>query len=168
MTNLQATFHNIYGPGAEKAWFFDAALSGGGALTDLGVHLLELGVWLLQPRDARLLAARLDGETPVESAAHLDLMLDAVPFGVDVSWNAALPATQIALDVRTRDGHVRWENVDGSFFRFRTVVDDQIVADQETTLREDTLVAFAAALDSGVAPPIDERVYALLDDAYGR
>lgn len=168
VTRVQATFHNIYGPGPEKAWFFDARLSGGGALTDLGVHLLDLGLWLLQPRDARLVAARLEGDAPVETAAHLDLLLDGIPFGVDVSWNTPLAASEISLDVHTRDGHVRWENVDGSFFRFRTLRDGQVLTDRETTLREDTLAAFAAALESGVAPPADERVYALLDQAYGR
>ena len=63
---------------------------------------------------------------------------------------------------------MRWENVDGSFFHFRTLHDGQVVADRETTLREDTLRAFVASLSSRRAPPIDARVYALLDSAYGR
>src|SRR5438105_1894699 len=32
--SMRAEFHNIYGPGAEKAWFFDSSTSGGGALMD--------------------------------------------------------------------------------------------------------------------------------------
>jgi hypothetical protein len=63
-------------------------------------------------------------------------------------------------------GGVRWENVDGSFFHFRTVRDGQVMADQETTLREDSLRAFCAAYDTGEAPAIDARVYGLLDQAY--
>ena len=39
------TFHNAYGP--DKAWFYDRALSGGGCLIDLGVHLVDLLLWTL-------------------------------------------------------------------------------------------------------------------------
>ena len=38
-------FHNAYGP--DKPWFYDLALSGGGCVIDLGVHLVDLALWLL-------------------------------------------------------------------------------------------------------------------------
>ena len=38
-------FHNAYGP--DKPWFFDKALSGGGCVMDLGVHLVDLALWTL-------------------------------------------------------------------------------------------------------------------------
>ncbi|HET8750831.1 MAG TPA: Gfo/Idh/MocA family oxidoreductase, partial [Sphingomicrobium sp.] len=38
------TFHNAYGPGA--GWFRNPKLSGGGCLIDLGVHLVDLALWL--------------------------------------------------------------------------------------------------------------------------
>ena len=44
----------------------------------------------------------------------------------------------------------------------------QVLADHETTLREDTLRAFVEAMAARCAPPADTRVYALLDQAYGR
>ena len=166
--SVRAVFHNIYGPGAEKAWFFDSAMAGGGALTDLGVHLLDLGLWLLHPREVSVDSAVLSEQRPVEQAAHLSVRLDRVPFEVSVSWGAALPATAIALDVLTRTGYLRWENVDGSFFHFRTIRNGDTVADRETTLREDTLRAFVEAVGSRRAPAVDTRVYALLDRAYGR
>jgi predicted dehydrogenase len=162
-SRIRAEFHNIYGPGSEKAWFFDPTLSGGGALTDLGVHLLDLALWLLQPRVVRLEAARLTGE-PIEHTAELHLLLDDTPFDLAVSWNAPLSESPIRFEA----DDVRWENVDGSFFRFRTLRGDELLIDRETTLREDTLRAFSHALESGVAPPIDARVYALLDQAYAR
>ncbi|HKU38040.1 MAG TPA: Gfo/Idh/MocA family oxidoreductase [Polyangiales bacterium] len=41
----QLVFHNAYGP--DKPWFYDATLSGGGALMDLGSHLVDLALWVL-------------------------------------------------------------------------------------------------------------------------
>lgn len=38
-------FHNAYGP--DKPWFYDRAQSGGGCVMDLGVHLVDLLLWLL-------------------------------------------------------------------------------------------------------------------------
>jgi hypothetical protein len=96
-------------------------------------------------------------------------LLGDVAFDLDVSWNAARPATEIALEIEHQNGSIlRWENVDGSFFHFRTVMDGVMLLDRETTLREDTLRAFAHALSIGYAPAVDTRVYALLDQAYGR
>jgi predicted dehydrogenase len=163
---MRAAFHNIYGPGAEKTWFFDPRLSGGGALVDLGVHLLDLALWLVQPESVRLVDAVLSfGQgLPVEDAAHVEVLLDDIRFDLDVSWNAPLAATEIAFET----DRLRWENVAGSFFHFRTRRGDQVLLDRETTLRADTLRAFARALDSGQAPAIDVRVYALLDEVFRR
>jgi len=59
--------------------------------------------------------------------------------------------------------------VDGSFFHFRARRDAEVLLDRETTLREDTLRAFACALaDPRQAPTIDARVYDVLDQAYDR
>ena len=162
----RAVFHNIYGPG--KAWFFDPDLSGGGALVDLGVHLLDLGLWLLQPERLSLDGAELSWEQghAVEDAARLRLRLDQVPFELDVSWNAPRPLTEIVFEVQAERSIARWENVDGSFFRFRALREAEVLLDRETSLREDTLRAFSAALVDRSQPTIDLRVYALLDAAY--
>ena len=37
---VDLVFHNAYGP--DKPWFYDPALSGGGCVMDLGVHLVDL------------------------------------------------------------------------------------------------------------------------------
>src|ERR1700704_4563099 len=55
-------------PGPEKTWFFDRKLSGGGALLDLGVHLIDLAVWLLAPPAVTLELADLE-RRGVERAA---------------------------------------------------------------------------------------------------
>jgi hypothetical protein len=51
------TFHNAYGP--DKGWFYDPALSGGGCLMDLGVHLVDLALWLLDETGATILSSTL-------------------------------------------------------------------------------------------------------------
>lgn len=167
--SASAAFHNIYGPG--KGWFFDPQLSGGGALVDLGVHLLDLALALLRPAAVQVERADLSHAAghAVEDAAELRLRLDDVPFNLSVSWNAPRPLTEIAFELRGERGTVRWQNVDGSFFRFRTLHDDAVLLERETTLRSDTMRAFARALlDPHATPSIDLRVYDLLDAAYAR
>jgi predicted dehydrogenase len=165
---LRAEFHNIYGPGVEKTWFFDRQLSGGGALLDLGVHLLDLALWLIQPEHITLERAELEC-AGIEREAKLRVLLNrSMPFDLAVSWNAALPETRIVFEAQGERGQARWENVDGSFFRFRTITHQTELMDRETTLRHDTLRALAHSLQTGTAPAIDTRVYALLEQAYGR
>ena len=42
------SFHNAYGP--QSGWFWDPRLSGRGCLIDLGVHLVDLALWLFISR----------------------------------------------------------------------------------------------------------------------
>ncbi|ODM42715.1 Gfo/Idh/MocA family protein [Cereibacter johrii] len=64
---IDLTFHNAYGP--DKPWFYDRALSGGGCVMDLGVHLVDLALWSLDwPEVTRVEAQMLAGGRP--AAAH--------------------------------------------------------------------------------------------------
>jgi predicted dehydrogenase len=42
---VNLVFHNAYGP--DKEWFYDRALSGGGCVMDLGIHLIDAALWML-------------------------------------------------------------------------------------------------------------------------
>src|SRR4051812_3223262 len=42
---VDLVFHNAYGP--DKPWFYNRALSGGGCVMDLGIHLIDLALWCL-------------------------------------------------------------------------------------------------------------------------
>jgi predicted dehydrogenase len=119
------TFHNAYGPGA--GWFWDPELSGGGCLIDLGVHLVDLGLWMLDfPtvveahadlfRNGR--AARTAEE--VEDFASGTLRLeDGKILRIACSWN--LHAGQDAVIEAAfygTGGSGRMRNEAGSFFNF--------------------------------------------------
>jgi predicted dehydrogenase len=163
---VTAAFHNIYGPG--KAWFFDRSLSGGGALVDLGVHLIDLALGLVAPQSACIAKARLgfDRGYAVEDLANVEMQLDAIPFRLDVSWQAQQPLTDIFLRLECESATVEWRNVEGSFFHFRTERDGVCLLDRETTLRSDTLRAFEQALAGRRSEVPDVRVYRLLEEAY--
>jgi predicted dehydrogenase len=119
-------FHNAYGP--DKAWFYDPALSGGGCVMDLGVHLVDLALWTLDfPKVAavssRLLAGgELLGADPdrVEdyAVATLELKSGAV-VRLACSWKlqAGCEAV-IAAEFYGTAGGAAMRNVGGSFYDF--------------------------------------------------
>jgi predicted dehydrogenase len=77
----ELTFHNAYGP--DKAWVRDAELAGGGALIDLGCHLIDL---------ARLFLGHL---APVE--VHADLFAEGRRLGADPDRVEDLALAQVTL-----------------------------------------------------------------------
>lgn len=124
----QLTFHNAYGPG--KEWFYDRRLSGGGCVIDLGIHLVDLAMWVLGRPDVRNVTSsiyskgqRLGRADTVEdfATARIDT---ACGKAVDIScsWNlhAGCDAVIKAHFFGTK-GALMLENVGGSFFDFVTV-----------------------------------------------
>ena len=64
---VDLAFHNAYGP--DKPWFYDRALSGGGCVADLGVHLVDLALWTLGfPEVAEVQAQLFAGGEPLKGA----------------------------------------------------------------------------------------------------
>jgi predicted dehydrogenase len=119
-------FHNAYGP--DKSWFYDPRLSGGGCVIDLGIHLVDLVLWTLNPGQVTRVSSRLfaQGE-PLETGAprvedyavaELDLENGAV-VRLSCSWN--LPTGCDALIQASfygTQGGAMLSNVDGSFYDF--------------------------------------------------
>lgn len=117
-------FHNAYGP--QSAWFWEPELSGGGCLIDLGVHLADLALWLLDfpevigaratlMRDGR--RARSD-EAEDYAVGELKLEGDVnVRLGCSWNLNAGDDAVIAARFFGTAAG-AEMRNQGGSFFDF--------------------------------------------------
>jgi len=120
------TFHNAYGP--DKAWFYDKALSGGGCVMDLGVHLIDLALWTLDFPKVVDVASHLmsagrtvaPGAEQVEDYGVATLTLDnGAVVRLACSWRlqAGCDAV-IEADVFGTDGGASMRNVNGSFYDF--------------------------------------------------
>ena len=118
------TFHNAYGP--QSGWFWDANLSGGGCLIDLGVHLVDLALWLFDfpdVMDARATLLR-DGRAvrsgEVEDYATAQLTLaNGVDVRIACSWNLNAGADAvIGASVYGTAAGAEMRNENGSFFDF--------------------------------------------------
>lgn len=127
---LEMEFHNAYGP--DKPWFYDAKLSGGGCLIDLGIHLVDLALWCLDfPPVEKISGHLLAGGAPVNSrgqqvvsqtedyaAAQIVLATGAV-VQLACSWKAPAGCeAQISATFYGTRGGASFHNVNGSFYDF--------------------------------------------------
>ena len=122
----ELTFHNAYGP--DQPWFTRRTLAGGGALIDLGTHLIDLLLWTTGAEDLRVEAAALRRcasrlEPRSDEVEDLALAQLSTPTGAVVrlacSW--FLPAGRDCVfecSLYGTEGAVSMRNVDGSFYDF--------------------------------------------------
>lgn len=180
---VELSFHNAYGP--DKPWFRELEQAGGGCLTDLGTHLLDLALWCLgEPKvetlHSRLFAAGrrlLPPLTQVEDYAALDIDLaGGAHLRVACSWDLHA-GCDVIIEARffgTRGAY--WlRNQDGSYFDF--VLERMSGTRAETIARypDDwggrALAHWIERLARGEgfdASAALERVPELIDRAYGR
>lgn len=124
---VEAVFHNAYGP--DKPWFYDARLSGGGCLLDLGIHLVDLALWCLDfPRvreaTGHLLSRGLelarDGVAVEDFAAAQLRLSTGATVQLACSWKAPAGCdARIGLTFYGTEGGASFQNVAGSFYDFR-------------------------------------------------
>jgi predicted dehydrogenase len=123
---VDLVFHNAYGP--DKAWFYDPALSGGGCVMDLGVHLVDLALWAMDfPAVEEVTSSLLSGGEPlaatsgrVEDYAVATLGLEggtAVRLACSWRLQAGCEAVITASFYGTQGG-AALSNVGGSFYDF--------------------------------------------------
>ncbi|HLL23426.1 MAG TPA: Gfo/Idh/MocA family oxidoreductase [Kofleriaceae bacterium] len=123
---IDLVFHNAYGPDA--AWFYEKSSAGGGCVIDLGVHLVDLALWLLDfPRvlgvDSHLYAGGepLDRTSDrVEDFANVQLHLEGgTVVRLACSWRVSAGRDAvIEAQVFGSQGGLAMKNVDGSFYDF--------------------------------------------------
>ena len=181
-------FHNAYGP--DKAWFTDPALSGGGCVIDLGIHLVDLALWLLDGPKVTHVESRLfargrplaGGMSAVSdivedhAMARLDLSTGGV-VTLACSWfmSAGRDAV-IEATFHGTEGAVAVNNVDGSFYDFRAERRHGTRADTVSLPPDDwggrAAVCWARRLGGGAGfdPAADElvEVAGVIDRIYGR
>lgn len=122
----ELVFHNAYGP--DKPWFLDPKYSGGGCVIDLGIHLVDLVLDLLDRPKVEAVTSRLYAQgRPLPPAAEvvedyatarLDLATGAT---VDLTCSWFLHAGQdavIGVTLHGPHGSVAVSNVGGSFYDF--------------------------------------------------
>jgi predicted dehydrogenase len=119
-------FHNAYGP--DKAWFYDSALSGGGCVMDLGVHLVDLALWGLDFPEVSGVSSKLfaKGEPlqlrsqQVEDYAIATMELNTgAAVRIACSWRLQAGCDAIiSATFYGPNGGVSLRNVNGSFYDF--------------------------------------------------
>lgn len=124
ITAIDLTFHNAYGP--NRRWCFDRAAAGGGCLLDLGVHLLDLALWLQDFPDVELESVRRIAQgrpapaDAIEDQAFIQLrQANGAVVRLACSWYAQIGCdAHIELRVLGTKGGAVWNNLDGSFYDF--------------------------------------------------
>lgn len=128
--NVELIFHNAYGP--DKEWYYDVARSGGGCMTDLGIHLIDLLYWIFPEAEVKSHCSHLfkngsplqRGTRETEDFATSCLMLNNdINVNLASSWNlnAGREAIIEARFYGTKGG-VQFRNINGSFYDFEAAV----------------------------------------------
>ena len=124
---IETIFHNAYGP--DKEWYYNWNESGGGCLIDLGSHLIDLIFYLfdgIEPKVAyaNLVAngSRISGKNVVEDFAEAQLMTkEGVSIRLACSWKHSVGKdASIHVRINGTDGGLEFQNVNGSFYEFRS------------------------------------------------
>jgi len=120
---VDLVFHNAYGP--DKPWFFDRAQSGGGCVIDLGVHLVDLALWVIGGAAGGPVTAELRRHgrpvdpDDVEDFAIAQFVVGSVTVRLACSWHLhAGRDAEIAATFYGTAGGAALRNVDGSFYDF--------------------------------------------------
>lgn len=177
-------FHNAYGP--DKSWFYNPALSGGGCVMDLGVHLVDLALWVLGFPRAETVTAHLSAggallpPRPEEVEDYASAMMtfeNGTILRMACSWKLQAGCDAIiSAAFHGTEGGAALRNVGGSFYdfaaeRYRGTASETLVMPPDAWGgRAAADWAMRLAAGSGFDRRIEEHlaVARLLDRIYGR
>jgi predicted dehydrogenase len=123
--SAQLIFHNAYGP--DKPWAYNPALSGGGCLIDLGIHMVDMLLLLTGFPEALKAEGTLYSKgniikdrKEVEDFASANILLDnGISAYLSCSWNNSIGQDAvIEASFFGTKGSAVFKNVNGSFLDF--------------------------------------------------
>jgi predicted dehydrogenase len=173
-------FHNAYGP--DKPWFFDKALSGGGCLMDLGVHLVDLALWTLDFPEVQSASGHLfsqgkpiarDGNMVEDFASATITLTNGSVVRITTSWHlhAGCDAV-ISADFYGTKGGASFANGNGSFFDFsarhNTGTQSVVLTQPPDDWSGRALIDWAAGLADGGRYNEQAREFAVVSDVLDR
>jgi predicted dehydrogenase len=177
-------FHNAYGP--DKPWFYNPKLSGGGCLIDLGIHLVDLAMWVLDFPEVDSVTSSLfskgnliyDASEISEDFVSAQMMTkDGTMIRISCSWH--LPAgkdAEIKAAFYGSSASAIFANKDGSFYDFETRLNhgtsSQIISSPPDEWGGRALIDWSNRLAQSrdFDPEIEkyEQVAQVVDRIYGR
>jgi predicted dehydrogenase len=123
---VDLVFHNAWGP--DRGWARDPALAGGGCVIDLGIHLVDLALWVLDFPAVRTISSQCyaRGQRLAPSAAQCEDFANAtieLDNGATVrmtcSWESSTGQDAvIEAAFHGTEGGVAMRNINGSFYDF--------------------------------------------------
>ncbi|HYE33876.1 Gfo/Idh/MocA family oxidoreductase [Methylocaldum sp.] len=123
---MDLTFHNAYGP--DKPWFYDINRAGGGCVMDLGTHLVDLALWMLDFPDVKDVGSRLyaQGKLLAKPTAQVeDYAIAEIGFvggavaRIACSWRLSAGCDAVIdFTFYGTKGAAALRNVGGSFYDF--------------------------------------------------
>jgi len=122
---VDLVFHNAYGP--QRPWFYDRQQSGGGCVVDLGIHLVDAALWILDHPIVNVSSRlfhngerihRLGNVCEDYAVARLDLA-NGTTVNLSCSWHLqAGRDAVIEVSLYDTKGGATMRNVSGSFYDF--------------------------------------------------
>jgi predicted dehydrogenase len=181
---VDMVFHNAYGP--DMGWARDPALSGGGCVIDLGIHLVDLALWVLDFPDVLSVRSELYARgrrLRIPAAVcedHATATLE-LPAGVTVrmacSWESSTGRDAIIeVAFHGPEGAAIMRNVDGSFYDFTAEhcrgASSELLAAPPDDWGGRALVEWSRSLAGGAGydPAVEQlvRIAETLDGVLGR
>jgi predicted dehydrogenase len=122
---IDLVFHNAYGP--DKPWYYDPKLAGGGCVIDLGIHLVDMALWMTGANVTEVSSRLYAQGKPIQPEEHRLEDYATARIGLDsgatanlaCSWhlNSGADAVIGASFYGTKGG-LSLRNVNGSFYDF--------------------------------------------------